>query len=62
MRNYSGRTVVITGAARAGVRGLARERARILVGPDARLIAALPRLFGAAYGRLIETTPRVLEV
>lgn len=39
-------------AARAIVRGLARDRPRILVGPDAWVLAALPRVLGARYGRL----------
>jgi NAD(P)-dependent dehydrogenase (short-subunit alcohol dehydrogenase family) len=36
-------------AARTIVRGLERDRARILVGPDAWVLAALPRLLGARY-------------
>ena len=39
-------------AARTIVRGLERDRARILVGPDAWVLAALPRLLGARYARL----------
>ncbi|MFX0578906.1 SDR family NAD(P)-dependent oxidoreductase [Nocardia nepalensis] len=50
------------GAARSIVRGLERDRARILVGPDARLIAALPQVFGAQYGRLIEAGLRIARV
>ena len=40
-------------AARAIVHGLQRDRARILVGADARFLAALPRLLGAGYGRVV---------
>ena len=36
-------------AARTILRGLEREKARILVGPDAWAIAAIPRLLGARY-------------
>jgi short-subunit dehydrogenase len=50
------------GAAKSIIRGLEREHARILVGPDAILIAALPQLFGAQYGRLIELGMRILKV
>ena len=39
-------------AARTIVRGLERDRARILVGPDAWVLAALPRLLGARYAAL----------
>ena len=44
--------VAVTTAAKAArtiLRGLERERARILVGPDAWAIAAIPRLLGARY-------------
>ena len=37
------------GAARTILRGVARNRPRILVGPDAYLLDALPRLLGARY-------------
>ena len=40
-------------AARTILKGLERERARILVGPDAWFLAALPRALGAHYGRVI---------
>ncbi len=40
-------------AARTIVRGLRRDKARILVGPDAWAMAALPRLLGAQYGRVV---------
>lgn len=36
-------------AARTILRGLEREKARILVGPDAWAIAAIPRVLGARY-------------
>jgi NAD(P)-dependent dehydrogenase (short-subunit alcohol dehydrogenase family) len=36
-------------AARIILRGVDQEKARILVGPDAYLIAAVPRLLGASY-------------
>ena len=39
-------------AARTIVRGLERDRARILVGPDAWVLAALPRLLGPRYAAL----------
>ncbi|WP_127784514.1 SDR family NAD(P)-dependent oxidoreductase [Rhodococcus sp. X156] len=41
------------GAARSIMRGLEREKPRILVGPDSRVIAALPRLLGARYQGLV---------
>jgi NAD(P)-dependent dehydrogenase (short-subunit alcohol dehydrogenase family) len=40
-------------AARIILKGLERDRARILVGADAWFVAGLPRLLGARYGRLI---------
>lgn len=40
-------------AARTILKGLERDRARILVGPDAWFLAALPRALGAHYGRVI---------
>lgn len=49
-------------AARTIVSGLSRDRARILVGPDAWLIAALPRLFGAHYWPAIAPAARLLGV
>ena len=48
-------------AARAIVRGLERDRARILVGADARFLAALPRLLGAGYGRVVSSGATRLE-
>jgi short-subunit dehydrogenase len=41
------------GAARAILRGVARNRARIFVGPDAYLLAALPRVLGAGYQTVV---------
>ena len=40
-------------AARTIVRGLERDRPRILVGPDAWVLAALPRLLGVRYEALV---------
>lgn len=48
-------------AARAIMSGLERDRARILVGPDAYLIAALPRLLGPHYHHLIERSFKLLN-
>jgi NAD(P)-dependent dehydrogenase (short-subunit alcohol dehydrogenase family) len=48
-------------AARAILRGLERDRARILVGADARFLAALPRLLGAGYGRIVSGGAARLE-
>ena len=48
-------------AARAILRGLERDRARILVGADARFLAALPRLLGAGYGRIVSSGVQRLE-
>ena len=45
-------------AARTILRGLERDRARILVGPDAWVLAALPRLLGARYGELTTAVAR----
>ncbi len=41
------------GAARTIMRGVERARPRILVGPDAYVLDALPRLLGASYQRLV---------
>jgi short-subunit dehydrogenase len=49
-------------AARTIVSGMQRDRARILVGPDAWLIAALPRLLGPHYSLAVETAARLLNV
>ncbi len=40
-------------AARAIIRGVERNRPRVLIGPDARVFDALPRLIGARYQDLI---------
>jgi NADP-dependent 3-hydroxy acid dehydrogenase YdfG len=45
-------------AARTIVRGLERDRPRILVGPDAWVLAALPRLLGARYTALTTAAAR----
>ena len=49
-------------AARTIIGGLRRDRARILVGPDAWAIAALPRLLGARYSIAVEAGARLLSV
>lgn len=46
-------------AARLILRGVERNRARILVGPDGRAMAAMPRLLGAHYGTLQAYAARV---
>jgi NAD(P)-dependent dehydrogenase (short-subunit alcohol dehydrogenase family) len=48
-------------AARTILSGLERDRARILVGPDAWFVAGLPRLLGAHYGRLVTRSAARLE-
>jgi NADP-dependent 3-hydroxy acid dehydrogenase YdfG len=40
-------------AANTILRGVERNRPRILIGPDSYVIDALPRLFGAGYQRLV---------
>ena len=40
-------------AARIILQGLERDRARILVGPDAWFLAGLPRVLGAQYARVV---------
>lgn len=40
-------------AARTILKGLEQDRARILVGPDAWVMAGLPRLLGGRYGRAV---------
>ncbi|UJW32832.1 SDR family NAD(P)-dependent oxidoreductase [Saccharothrix sp. AJ9571] len=40
-------------AARIILRGVEREQAKILVGPDAYLLDALPRVLGSAYQRVV---------
>lgn len=49
-------------AARTILKGLERDRARILVGPDAWFLAALPRALGAGYGSLVSRAAHRLEV
>lgn len=46
-------------AARLILRGAERNRARILIGPDGRVMAAMPRLLGAHYATLQAYTARV---
>lgn len=48
-------------AARTIVRGLERDKARILVGPDAWFLAGLPRLLGADYGRVVSRSAARLQ-
>jgi NAD(P)-dependent dehydrogenase (short-subunit alcohol dehydrogenase family) len=48
-------------AARTILKGLERDRARILVGPDAWFMAALPRVLGAQYGRVVARGAARLE-
>jgi NAD(P)-dependent dehydrogenase (short-subunit alcohol dehydrogenase family) len=48
-------------AARVILKGLERDRARILVGADAWFVAGLPRLLGAHYGRLVSRGAARLE-
>jgi NAD(P)-dependent dehydrogenase (short-subunit alcohol dehydrogenase family) len=47
-------------AARTIVKGLSRDKARILVGPDAYVVAALPRVLGARYDRVLTRGARSL--
>jgi NADP-dependent 3-hydroxy acid dehydrogenase YdfG len=49
-------------AARTIMRGLAKERPRILVGPDAYVLAALPRLLGVGYEKVVARGSKSLEV
>ncbi|OBH70119.1 acetoin dehydrogenase [Mycobacterium intracellulare] len=46
-------------AARLILRGADRNRARILIGPDGRVMAAMPRLLGAHYAALQAYAARV---
>ena len=48
-------------AARIILKGLERDRARILVGPDAWFMAGLPRALGARYGRIVTRGAARLE-
>ncbi|PPK69798.1 SDR family NAD(P)-dependent oxidoreductase [Actinokineospora auranticolor] len=45
-------------AALAIMEGVRRDKARVLIGPDARVIDALPRLFGSLYQPLIRPLVR----
>ncbi|OBG24734.1 SDR family oxidoreductase [Mycobacterium sp. 852002-51057_SCH5723018] len=54
-------------AARVILRGAEKNRARILIGPDGRAMAAMPRLLGAGYAGLLAraarlTNPRAANV
>jgi short-subunit dehydrogenase len=46
-------------AARLILRGADRNRARILIGPDGRIMAAMPRLLGAGYAGLLARAARL---
>jgi NADP-dependent 3-hydroxy acid dehydrogenase YdfG len=46
-------------AARVILRGTDRNRARILIGPDGRAMAAMPRLLGAGYEGLLARAARL---
>ncbi|OBG37386.1 acetoin dehydrogenase [Mycobacterium alsense] len=46
-------------AARVILRGAEKNRARILIGPDGRAAAALPRLLGVGYATLLAHAARV---
>lgn len=46
-------------AAQVILRGVERNRARILIGPDGRIAAALPRVLGSAYVGLIARASRL---
>jgi NAD(P)-dependent dehydrogenase (short-subunit alcohol dehydrogenase family) len=46
-------------AARLILRGADRNRARILIGPDGRAMAAMPRLLGAGYAGLLARAARL---
>jgi len=54
------------GAARAIIRGIEKNRPRVLIGPDARLFDAIPRLIGPRYedimGRAARKSPRANEL
>jgi short-subunit dehydrogenase len=57
----AGRLLVTTpeGAARAILRGVDRRAARVLIGPDARLLDLSVRLFGAGYQRPTALAARI---
>ena len=46
-------------AARAILRGADKNRARILIGPDGRVMAAMPRLLGVRYADLMARAARL---
>jgi NAD(P)-dependent dehydrogenase (short-subunit alcohol dehydrogenase family) len=46
-------------AARVILRGVEKNRARILIGPDGRAMAAMPRLLGAGYAGLLAHAGRL---
>jgi hypothetical protein len=46
-------------AARAILRGADRNRPRILIGPDGRAMAAMPRLLGVRYADLMARAARL---
>jgi short-subunit dehydrogenase len=48
-----------TKAAKLILRGAERNRPRILIGPDGRVMAALPRLLGAQYTGLLARAARL---
>ena len=48
-------------AARIILKGLEKDKPRILVGPDAWFLAALPRVLGSGYGRVVSRGASRLE-
>jgi NAD(P)-dependent dehydrogenase (short-subunit alcohol dehydrogenase family) len=48
-------------AAQVILRGAEKNRARILIGPDGRAMAAMPRLLGAAYTGLLARAARMTD-
>ena len=48
-------------AARLILRGAEKNHARILIGPDGRVMAALPRLLGARYAGLLARSARLTD-
>ena len=60
-RKYFDRAALTTPekAAQVILHGADRNRARILIGPDGRVMAALPRLFGAGYVGLLGHASRL---
>jgi NAD(P)-dependent dehydrogenase (short-subunit alcohol dehydrogenase family) len=51
--NLAGRTAVVTGAGSGIVRGVAKGRARILVGMDAKVGSLIERLMPVSYWSLL---------